>query len=114
MQREVGSLIAAAVRAAPDRRRAAGAFPPKPSHDPLTRLPNRTLFLDRLEHALARARRSHSRLAVMFLDLDDFKLVYDSRGHDVGDLLLLALAPRLSSALRPGDTLARFGGDEFV
>jgi diguanylate cyclase (GGDEF)-like protein/PAS domain S-box-containing protein len=84
------------------------------SHDPLTGLPNRTLFLDRLEHALARARRSMRPLAVVFLDLDDFKLVNDTRGHDVGDLLLVALTPKLASALRPGDTIARFGGDEFV
>jgi diguanylate cyclase (GGDEF)-like protein/PAS domain S-box-containing protein len=84
------------------------------SHDPLTGLPNRTLFLDRLEHALARARRSMRPLAVVFLDLDDFKLINDTRGHDVGDLLLVALTPKLASALRPGDTIARFGGDEFV
>jgi diguanylate cyclase (GGDEF)-like protein len=77
-------------------------------------LPNRTLFLDRLEHALARARRSKRPLAVVFLDLDDFKLVNDTRGHDIGDLLLVALTPKLVSALRPGDTIARFGGDEFV
>jgi diguanylate cyclase (GGDEF)-like protein/PAS domain S-box-containing protein len=84
------------------------------SHDALTGLPNRTLFLDRLEHALARARRSMRPLAVVFLDLDDFKLINDTRGHDVGDLLLVALTPKLASALRPGDTIARFGGDEFV
>jgi diguanylate cyclase (GGDEF)-like protein/PAS domain S-box-containing protein len=84
------------------------------SHDPLTGLPNRTLFLDRLEHALARARRSMRPLAVVFLDLDDFKLINDTRGHDVGDLMLVALTPKLASALRPGDTIARFGGDEFV
>jgi diguanylate cyclase (GGDEF)-like protein len=80
----------------------------------LTGLPNRTLFLDRLEHAIGRARRSRRQLAVMFLDLDDFKLVNDTRGHDVGDLLLAALTPRLTAAVRPGDTIARLGGDEFV
>jgi diguanylate cyclase (GGDEF)-like protein len=72
------------------------------------------LLLDRLDHALARARRSGAKLAVVFLDLDDFKLVNDTLGHDVGDLLLVALTPRLSATLRPGDTIARFGGDEFV
>jgi diguanylate cyclase (GGDEF)-like protein/PAS domain S-box-containing protein len=97
-----------------ERELAAGELVFQASHDPLTGLPNRTLFLDRLEHALARSRRSAVRLAVVFLDLDDFKVVNDTRGHEAGDQLLLALAPRLSAALRPGDTIARFGGDEFV
>ncbi len=97
-----------------ERNRTAGLRTHEASHDPLTGLPNRTLFLDRLEHALARARRSKRPLAVVFLDLDDFKLVNDTRGHDIGDLLLVALTPKLASALRPGDTIARFGGDEFV
>jgi diguanylate cyclase (GGDEF)-like protein/PAS domain S-box-containing protein len=97
-----------------ERELAAGELAFQASHDPLTGLPNRTLFLDRLEHALARSRRSGARLAVVFLDLDDFKVVNDTRGHEAGDQLLLALAPRLSAALRPGDTIARFGGDEFV
>jgi diguanylate cyclase (GGDEF)-like protein len=97
-----------------ERKLAANALAHQASHDPLTGLPNRTLFLDRLEHALARARRSQSKLAVLFLDLDDFKLVNDTRGHEAGDLLLVAMTPRLTAALRPGDTVARFGGDEFV
>ncbi len=83
-------------------------------HDPLTGLPNRALFLDRLEHALATAERPESCLAVFFCDIDDFKHVNDGFGHEVGDELLVALHPRLREALRPADTVARFGGDEFV
>ena len=83
-------------------------------HDPLTGLPNRTLFLDRLSVALARMERSPDTVAVLFIDLDKFKVVNDSLGHDVGDQLLVAVANRLRAALRPGDTAARFGGDEFT
>ncbi len=83
-------------------------------HDPLTGLPNRTLFHELLEHALARSVRSNSAVAVLFLDLDRFKVVNDSLGHDVGDALLVILARRLESVLRPGDVVSRFGGDEFT
>lgn len=83
-------------------------------HDPLTSLPNRTLFFDRLERALALARRERRGLAVMFVDLNDFKPVNDTYGHGVGDLLLQAVARRIESALRASDTVARIGGDEFV
>jgi diguanylate cyclase (GGDEF)-like protein len=110
----LGALIVLLALAAHRERHGAQALAHQASHDSLTGLPNRTLFLDRLEHALARARRSHAELAVVFLDLDDFKLVNDTQGHEAGDRLLLTLAPRLSAALRPADTIARFGGDEFV
>ncbi len=81
--------------------------------DPLTNLPNRSLFMDRLSHGLTRAQRRHEHLAVLFLDLDRFKIVNDTLGHAVGDQLLVEVSRRLTSALRPGDTVARLGGDEF-
>jgi diguanylate cyclase (GGDEF)-like protein len=83
-------------------------------HDPLTDLPNRTLFLDRLELALARLHRHRCSIAVLFIDLDNFKVVNDSLGHGAGDRLLIELGGRLRQAIRPSDTIARFGGDEFV
>jgi diguanylate cyclase (GGDEF)-like protein/PAS domain S-box-containing protein len=83
-------------------------------HDPLTGLPNRVLLLDRLEAALARIRRHHSHLAVLYLDLDRFKTVNDNLGHEVGDRLLQVVAQRLQQTLRPSDSVARLGGDEFA
>ncbi len=82
--------------------------------DPLTGLPNRQLLEDRIEHAAEHARRSRTAAAILFADLDQFKRVNDTYGHDVGDELLVAIARRLSTLLRASDTLARISGDEFV
>lgn len=83
-------------------------------HDVLTGLPNRALFNDRLEHGFAQARRHGWTLAVMFVDLDDFKIINDSYGHDAGDSVLRAIARRLQENTRGGDTVSRHGGDEFL
>jgi diguanylate cyclase (GGDEF)-like protein len=83
-------------------------------HDSLTGLPNRALMLERLQHAFMRARRSKTTCAVLFVDLNRFKAVNDTYGHQIGDELLIAVGERLTGVLRPGDTLARISGDEFV
>ena len=83
-------------------------------HDPLTGLPNRALFVQRLEHAILRCRRSGKLVAILFADLDRFKEVNDNLGHHIGDELLTAVGERLTGLLRPGDTLARMSGDEFI
>lgn len=83
-------------------------------HDALTDLPNRNLFLDRLQQSLNRARWHDRLVAVMFMDLDRFKIINDTLGHNVGDQLLLQLSQRLAKTVRDGDTIARFGGDEFA
>ncbi|TAN73715.1 MAG: EAL domain-containing protein [Gallionella sp.] len=83
-------------------------------YDPLTRLPNRRLLMDRLGQALASSGRSGRYGALLFLDLDNFKMLNDMRGHDVGDLLLAEIAQRLNGSVREGDTVVRLGGDEFV
>lgn len=84
------------------------------THDQLTKLPNRLLLEDRLGHALSRARRGHKNLAVLFIDVDNFKSINDNFGHPVGDALLTQYAERMSGSLREGDTLVRLGGDEFI
>ena len=83
-------------------------------HDALTNLPNRALFMERLQHALTRSHRHNSLLAVLFLDLDRFKIINDSLGHECGDRLLIQVSQRLRECLRSQDTAARLGGDEFV
>jgi diguanylate cyclase (GGDEF)-like protein len=97
-----------------ERRRAEEELEHLALHDPLTGLANRVLFMERLTQALARNERRPSSVAVLFLDLDRFKLVNDTMGHDVGDRVLASVAGRLRSVLRPVDTAARLGGDEFV
>lgn len=84
------------------------------NYDALTQLPNRRLFQDRLAQAVAASRRNGMYAAILFLDLDNFKTLNDSRGHDAGDRLLIEVSNRLRSSLREGDTVARIGGDEFV
>jgi diguanylate cyclase (GGDEF)-like protein/PAS domain S-box-containing protein len=106
--------VANIVRDVIARHRAENAARHDALHDALTGLPNRRLLTDRLNHALERTARSGERHAVLFLDVDQFKLVNDSLGHDAGDRLLRLLAPALCAAVRPEDTVARFGGDEFV
>jgi diguanylate cyclase (GGDEF)-like protein/PAS domain S-box-containing protein len=98
-----------------DRRRAEARLQHEALHDGLTNLPNRAMFMDRLELAIARAHRHGERnFAVLYLDLDRFKVINDSLGHAVGDQLLIEVARRLGGCVRAGDTVSRFGGDEFV
>ena len=84
------------------------------THDGLTGLPNRQLFIDRVGHALDRSLRHRSTVAILFCDLDHFKTINDTFGHPIGDQLLVAISEEIGRAVRPGDTISRFGGDEFV
>ncbi|MDX6664385.1 MAG: hypothetical protein QOG68_591, partial [Solirubrobacteraceae bacterium] len=109
-----GRLLARSINYAVQRKRVEVQLAHQALHDALTGLPNRGLFLDRLAQALTRLGRHSSALAVLFCDLDRFKVVNDSLGHGAGDMLLVDVARRLEDVLRAGDTAARFGGDEFV
>jgi len=109
-----GTNLIRAIRYAIERQRAEDRLAYLATHDPLTGLANRTLLRDRLEHALARARRFNHPVYVLYLDLDGFKIANDSYGHTVGDHLLQAAADRLGACVRRADTAARVGGDEFV
>jgi diguanylate cyclase (GGDEF)-like protein len=107
-------FLARSMRYAIERKRLEVRLAHMALHDPLTGLPNRALFLDRLGVALDRSRRTNTRVGVLFLDVDKFKEINDSSGHDAGDTVLVGLAERLRAMLRPMDTVARFGGDEFT
>ncbi len=108
------ALLGRSLRYAIERKRTEVQLAHMALHDPLTGLPNRALFLDRLGVALDRSRRASASVAVLFLDVDNFKQVNDSLGHAAGDRLLSGLADRMQAMLRPMDTVARFGGDEFT
>ncbi|MCA1598311.1 MAG: GGDEF domain-containing response regulator, partial [Chloroflexi bacterium] len=108
------AALVRALRYAMERQRVDDRLNHLAHHDTLTDLPNRALLYDRLRQALAHARRHDLPLAVLFIDLDGFKDVNDTRGHDTGDVLLQETARRLKSCTREGDTVARFGGDEFA
>ena len=109
-----GRLIVSAVRDIADRKKSELDLQRQASTDPLTGIANRTVFMDRLKHALHRLDRREGLVAVLYLDLDRFKLINDSLGHRMGDAVLLQMAERLRGFLRPEDTLARLGGDEFA
>jgi diguanylate cyclase (GGDEF)-like protein/PAS domain S-box-containing protein len=107
-------LFTGIVRDITERKRAEGQIRYLAHHDALTGLPNRLLFRDRVSQAIAQARRSDEKLAVLFLDLDGFKHINDSLGHSIGDEVLRVVARRLQGCLRAGDSIGRLGGDEFV
>ena len=108
------TFVVATVADETERRRRVGELFHRAVHDPLTGLANRVLLADRLDQALARAEREPRTLAVLYVDLDGFKAVNDTWRHAVGDEVLRIVAERLTGAVRPEDTVARFGGDEFV
>ncbi len=107
-------LVAAAVRDVTERKAAQRRIEFLARHDVLTELPNRALFEDRLDIAMAQGERSGARVALLMIDLDGFKAINDTLGHSAGDAVLIEVAARLRACIRPGDTVARLGGDEFV
>lgn len=116
IEQEVGKerIILLAIEDITERKKYEEKIQQMAFHDSLTGLPNRKLFSDRLGIVLAQAKRNKKKVGIVMLDLDNFKDVNDTLGHDVGDTLLKAVAERLSGTLRKSDTVARFGGDEFV
>lgn len=116
IERKVGKerIILLAIEDITERKKYEEKIQQMAFHDSLTGLPNRKLFSDRLGIVLAQAKRNKKKVGIVMLDLDNFKDVNDTLGHDVGDILLKAVAERLSGTLRKSDTVARFGGDEFV
>jgi diguanylate cyclase (GGDEF)-like protein/PAS domain S-box-containing protein len=109
-----GRVVTCIISDITERKRAEDDLAHRALHDPLTDLSNRTVFMDKLSQALARSERQGTLVAVLFLDLDHFKVINDSLGHDVGDTVLVQTGARLRAAVRPEDTASRFGGDEFV
>jgi diguanylate cyclase (GGDEF)-like protein len=108
------SHITAMVEDISDRKREEADLVHRTMHDGLTGLPNRHLFVDRFRQARARRRTAEAGVTVLFIDMDGFKEINDSLGHHAGDELLVAVAQRLSAAVRPSDTVARYAGDEFL
>lgn len=107
-------LLVVTMRDITERKKAEEELTRRATHDPLTGLPNRALIRERVSNALQRSRRSGQSVVLLFVDLDGFKLINDSHGHEAGDELLKTVASRLIEQVRPGDTVARLAGDEFV